>query len=228
MSGYCKDYQMPLIMDFLRVIATHNNRDWFMEHKEQYQEAHEAFNRLVSDLLSRVGEFDESVRWLKPADCTYRFYRDVRFSADKSPYKRHFGCYISARGKKSLHGGYYLHLQPGESMMAGGCYCLPTNILRVVRNTIVERTDEFRTIVENPRFRQLFTAVTFDPLKVLPHGIPKDFAFPQYVKCRNYCVTHSFDDSFFSQSDWMDQVVAGFKTMKPFMDFVNDTVDDYI
>ncbi len=228
MSGYCNDYQLPLIMDFLQGIDAHNDREWFMEHKALYQEARDAFERLTADLIARIGSFDESVKWLTPKDCTYRFYRDVRFTADKSPYKRHFGCYISARGRKSLHGGYYLHLQPGGSMMAGGCYCLPTNILRVIRNTIVERTDDFRTIVESSGFKSLFPTVTFDPLKVLPHGIPKDFEFPQYVKCRNYCVTHSFDDSFFSHQNWFDKVVAGFKTMKPFMDFINDTVDDYI
>ena len=221
-------YRLPLMMDFLRGIAAHNDRSWFMEHKGMYNEAHEAFGQLTSDLLLRVSDFDESVAHLTPKDCTYRFYRDVRFSPDKSPYKRHFGCYIAAGGKKSYHGGYYFHLEPGASMTAGGCYELPTKILRVVRETIMERTDEFRAIVENPVFKTLFPVVTFDALKVLPHGIPKDFAFPQYVKCRNYCVTHSFSDSFFDCPDWLDAVVAEFKVMKPFLDFVNDTVDDYI
>ena len=37
----------------------------------------------------------------------YRFYRDTRFSPDKSPYKNHLGAYIDAKGKKALRGGYY-------------------------------------------------------------------------------------------------------------------------
>ena len=48
------------------------------------------------------------------------------------------------------------------------------------------------------------------------------------MKCRNYCVEHSLDDDFFAQPDWMEHVMEMFGVMRPFVDFVNDTVDDYI
>ena len=93
---------------------------------------------MVQALIHRIAVFDGSVAHLTVKDCTYRFYRDTRFSEDKSPYKRHFGAYINACGKKSWHSGYYFHLQPGECLLAGGSWCLPSPILKAVRQSIVD------------------------------------------------------------------------------------------
>ena len=101
-----------LCLQFLRDIAVNNNREWFHAHHDYYEAARAAFESMVARLIARITVFDSSVQYLTVSDCTYRFYRDIRFSSDKSPYKRHFGAYVNARGKKSFHGGYYLHLEP--------------------------------------------------------------------------------------------------------------------
>lgn len=223
-----KNYRLPLIMDFLKDLALHNERPWFQENKVRYEEAKKAFEELTNDLIVRIGAFDDSVKNLSPNDCVYRIYRDVRFSHDKSPYKKHFGCFINSRGKNSLHGGYYFHLQPNESMLGGGCWWLPTKILNVVRQTIVDQEQIFTEIVEEPVFKNLYPKLTYDPLKTIPRGMPKDFNHPEYIKCRNYCVGTNLEDSFFEEKNWMDEMIKRFKLMKPFVDFINDTVDDYI
>lgn len=222
------DKDVALMMGFLRDVAANNNRVWFGENRARYDEAAAAFDGLTAELIAYVARFDSTVAGLTPKDCQYRFYRDIRFSQDKSPYKRHFGCFISAQGKKSLHGGYYFHLQPSGSFVAGGCWWLPTKILGVVRQTIIDNIDTFRGIVEADDFRRLFPTVTFDPLKVMPRGVAKDFPYPQYVKCRNYCVANYKDDEFFNRRDWRREVVREFRILKPFQDFINEVVDDYI
>ncbi len=114
------DKRAEICLQYLRQIAVNNNREWFHEHRDLYDEARAAFESMVHDLIVRIAAFDPSVQYLTVADCTYRFYRDTRFSPDKSPYKRHFGAYINARGKKSNHGGYYMHLEPEGCLVAGG------------------------------------------------------------------------------------------------------------
>ena len=215
-------------MTFLKDIAANNSREWFTANRACYDEAKSEFEDICHRLIVSISAFDDTIPPLSPRDCMWRFYRDTRFSPDKSPYKRHFGCYVSAKGRKSYHGGYYFHLEPGAAMIAGGCWQLTTPLLNAVRETIVDRIDEFREIVEEPTFRKLFKTVTYDPLKVMPRGIDRNFEFPQYVKCRNYCVGHGLPDNFFNKLNWLDKVIKDFKTMKPFMDFINDVVDDYI
>jgi uncharacterized protein (TIGR02453 family) len=105
---------------------------------------------------------------------------------------------------------------------------LPTKILNVVRQTIVDQEQTFTQIVEDPIFKNLYSKVTYDPLKTIPRGMPKDFTHPEYIKCRNYCVGTNLEDSFFEGNNWMDEIIRRFKLMKPFVDFINDTVDDYI
>ncbi len=112
------------IFAFLKELKAHNNREWFAEHKERYLQLKAGFEALTDELIARIGLWDEEVKGLRAKDCVYRIYRDVRFSPDKSPYKTHFGTYICGfRGRNSGRCGYYLHLEPGNSMLAGGCYC---------------------------------------------------------------------------------------------------------
>lgn len=218
----------PVALRFLRAIAQHNDRVWFAAHRDQYEKAHQAFLYMVEQFLPRLAVLDERVGWLTASDCTYRFYRDTRFSPDKSPYKRHFGAYINSYGRKSIHGGYYIHLEPGHCMVAGGAWTLPSHVLKAVREDIVLRIDAFRQIVEEPRFRALYPEIGDTALKTLPKGFARDFPYPQYIRPKDYSVGCRVDDAFFCSSDWIDRTLEYFAVMKPYLDFINETIDDYI
>lgn len=135
-----QDTRAAICLQYLRQIAVNNNREWFHEHRDLYDEARTAFESMVQELITRITAFDATVQYLTVADCTYRFHRDTRFSPDKSPYKRHFGAYINAKGKKSNHGGYYMHLEPEGCLVAGllsaiGCTaCGPPERMRATGN----------------------------------------------------------------------------------------------
>lgn len=215
------------MMRFLEEVANNNNREWFHANKAWYDESKAYFEDLVNALLVRIRQFDDSVSHLRVKDCTYRFYRDTRFSPDKAPYKRHFGAYISAKGRKSIHAGYYFHLQPGECLLAGGTWYLPSNILKEVRMSIVEDSSTFHDIVEAPDFKTLYSSVGFDMLKTIPRGFPKDFSHPDYLRPKVYSCFSQLDDEFFNRPDWLDEVARRFEVAKPYIDFLNDTIDDY-
>ena len=63
------------ILDFLKRLAAHNNREWFQEHKTKYLRVQTAFEELRSVVIARISLFDESVAHVLPRDCTYRIYR---------------------------------------------------------------------------------------------------------------------------------------------------------
>ena len=83
---------IELIQRFLTDVAANNNRPWFQAHKAEYEGAKQEFEGGVANLMEELTTFDPEISHLTVKDCCYRFYRDVRFSADKSPYKRHFGA----------------------------------------------------------------------------------------------------------------------------------------
>ena len=218
---------MNHIYQFLRQIAEHNDREWFHAHQPEYKAARTSFEAYVQEMIMRIASFDSSVAYQTPKTCTYRFARDTRFSADKSPYKRHFGAFVCSHGRKSYRGGYYLHLEPGNSMIAGGSWCPPAPVLKHIRETIVDDIDRFRSIVGEPSFKQLFPVVGEDPVKTMPKGFPKDFAFSEYIRPRLYTVWHPIPDSFVSEPDSQDRLEQMFRTMAPFNQFLNEIFDDY-
>lgn len=218
---------IPEILDFLKRLSENNTREWFQEHKAEYQNVQSSFKNLLATIIARISLFDESVSHVRPHDCTYRIYRDIRFSADKSPYKNHIGGYINARGKKSNHCGYYIHLEPGNCMLAGGSWCMPSNMLKAVRQSVVDNIEEFRSIVEDPAFKKYFPVIGESHLKTMPKGFPKDFPYPEYIKCKDYTVAYAIPDSFFNNPLFIDEIVNVFKQLKRFADFTNYTIDDF-
>ena len=241
------------ILNYLRNIAANNNRPWYLEHKAEYDACRKSFNDGIAKAINRIAEFDDEVAHLQVKDCVYRFNRDTRFSPDKSPYKRHLGGYIRAKGKKSLRGGYYIHLEPGNCLLATGSYWLPTNILTSCRNEIMANIDRWLEIVENPEFVRLFGHVGegywpefstneseenapstatergfgLSMLKTCPSGFPRDYEHIRYLRMKDYCCWHQVDDTFFEGDKWLDKAVEIFKVAKPMMDFMNAVIDDY-
>ena len=100
---------MKDMIEFLRELKMNNNREWFCKNKHRYQEVQGRFNEFTERLIHGIASFDPTIANLGVKDCTYRIYRDVRFSEDKSPYKTHLGAVICRGGKKSGFAGYYFH-----------------------------------------------------------------------------------------------------------------------
>ena len=225
---YTADCDEARILQYLNDIKLNNNRDWYYEHRDRYDQVRASFEHIVERLIAALTPIDPAVTLVTVKSTLYRFNRDTRFSLDKSPYKRHFGSYINPRGKKSQHGGYYLHLEPGHCHIGGGAYCLESPVLKAIRQRIVNDIDDFRAIAEAPAFSALYPVIGLDHLKTLPAGFSRQFPHPQYLRPKNYCVVHPLPDEFFFQPDWIPQVADYFNTMKPFLDFINSAIDDYI
>ncbi len=226
------------IIGFLRDVMANNNRQWFQEHKDEYMAAKADFERGVEQAIARISAFDPSVSHITVKDATYRFYRDTRFSNDKSPYKNHFGAYIAAHGKKALHGGYYIHLEPGHCLLACGNYWLPTNILTACRNEIMGNIDEWLRCVGSEEFVRYFGApdtAGWDDrqgfglarLKTCPSGFPRDYEHISYLRMKDFCCWHGVGEDFFDGDGWLDEMEKIFKAGKPMQDFINSVIDDY-
>ena len=231
------------ILKFLRDVAANNDRTWFQEHKGEYEAIRADFESGIAKAIGMITEFDPSIAHLSVKDCTYRFYRDTRFSQDKSPYKTHLGAYIAAKGKKALHGGYYLHLEPGHCLVACGNYWLPTNILTACRNEMMGNEEEWLRCVENDEFKKYYgcdwepcvygdawdqkQGFGLDRLKTCPAGFPRDYQYVKYLRLKNYCCWHSLPDDFFEGDQWLKKVEPMLKAAKPMMDFMNSVIDDY-
>ncbi|KAA6351309.1 hypothetical protein EZS27_001272 [termite gut metagenome] len=217
------------IILFLKELAVNNNREWFNSRRDEYEKVQVEFENFLSVVISRISFFDETIKGVQAKDCTYRIYRDIRFSSDKTPYKTHIGGFINAKGKKSNHSGYYIHFEPGNCLLAGGSICMLSGLLKAVRQAIYENIDEYISIVEDPGFKKYFPVAGENFLKTAPKGFPKDFKYIDYLKCKDYSCSYNVADEFFlvPETEMLSNIESVFRQLKRFMDFVNYTIDDF-
>src|SRR5690606_17164257 len=121
-----------------------------------------------------------------PKDAIFRIFRDVRFSKDKTPYKKHFSAYFSRGGRKWPGAGYYLHLQPGESFIAAGIWEADGPLLKKIRQEIDYNFDELQSIVGTTAFRKQFGELKGDALIKVPAGYPADHPAAAYLKHKGF------------------------------------------
>lgn len=173
-------------LDFLKKLAKNNSRDWFQANKKAFDAAQDNMTAFAGYLIGEIGKFDHEVGNLDPKSCVFRIYRDVRFSKDKSPYKINLGAYIAPGGRKSMRPGYYFHLQPGASFIAGGKHIPDGGECLKIRNAIAENTPEFLKIVEKKSFRDAFGGLRGDSLKSAPKGFDAEHKAIEYLKLKEF------------------------------------------
>lgn len=218
---------MKEVLNFLEELSQNNNREWFENNRNRYRLVKEYIENFAQELINGISEFDPSAKFLQPKDCTYRIYRDTRFSLDKTPYKNHIGIFINPPfGKKSYRMGYYLHIEPYNSMMGVGNVCLPPVLITGIRRSIRDNIEEYLSIIENPGFNKVYPKIGENPVKTAPKGFSKDWEYIHLVKPKDYYLPHPLSDKELMAKNFLKKALEIFKTGKPFMDFINYTIDE--
>ena len=207
-------------LNFLKKLSKNNNREWFTENKDQYITAQQNVLNVVETLIEKIGEFDEEILKIDPKKSLFRIYRDVRFSKDKSPYKTNFGAGLGM-GKGNKISGYYLHVEPGKSFLAGGVYQPETSVLKEIRKEISMNAKEFLEILVRDDFRNNFRGLSVEgKLKRVPNGFEKDDPMAEFLKLKNFIVVHPISDDALMGENVTKNIAKIFKSMKPLNDFM--------
>jgi uncharacterized protein (TIGR02453 family) len=213
------------IFSFIENLIKNNNRDWFQAHKNEYDIMRENLDSFVQKLAMHLAKIEPSFKYTKSTDYTFRIYRDVRFSKDKSPYKNHIGIYLINGGRKSYYAGYYVHIQPNASFIAGGLFRPQPKILRAVRDEIYYSLKEFEKVVLNSDFKNTFGNLWGeDKLKRVPRDFPKDSSAAEYLKFKSFIAMRTFSDEEFIRDGFIETCMNTFRMIKPLNDFLNNAI----
>jgi len=218
--------QIETTLHFLKKLAGNNHKDWFHENKTLYEEAKAEFATMVTHLIYGLKGIDESVDVEHAKECMFRINRDVRFSNNKDPYKTNMGAFMSKGGRKSIYAGYYIHLEPEQSFIGGGIYMPCGPELLKIRNFIYQNSQEFRAIIEAPRFKKYFNGIIGDQLKTAPKGFDKTFKDIDLLRYKHYAVTHPVDDDFWLKENAVEYMLDAFKELNVMNQFLNEALED--
>ena len=216
----------PSTLRFIEQLSKNNDKPWFDAHRDEYTTAKADFEEFVTLLMQKLIPIEPALADQKAKDSIFRIFRDVRFSKDKTPYKGHFGVYLSKGGRKYPGAGYYLHIEPGnKSFIGGGLWMPESGLLKAVRQEIDYNFEEFKGIINNRKFKKLFSKIEGETLKTPPQGYTSDNPAIEYLKLKSFTAGHSLVDTELTEKGFATKCFDVFKTMKPFVDFLNRPMD---
>lgn len=210
--------------DFLKDLKRHNDRERFNANRKRYEAARDNFESFIQAVINEISGFDTILKGLEAKSCTYRINRDIRFSNDKTIYKTHLGGFIVRGGKRNgdRFAGYYIHVEPGNSMIAGGAYMPPSAWLSAIREKIDDHGKELLNITGNPDFIKCFGAIEGDKLKSAPKGYPKDHPYIELLKLKSFLAASMITDYKMTSGSCFDYIINACRIIKPLNDFLND------
>ncbi|MCH7409939.1 DUF2461 domain-containing protein [Belliella sp. DSM 111904] len=213
-------------LEFLKDLAENNSKEWMDENRDRYLLVKDRFLREVGEMLEEIKVWEPGMLNLKAKDCVFRQNRDVRFSQNKAPYKTNLAAYFAVGGKKSEGPGYYVHIQPGSSFIAGGIWMPPADVLKKIRQEIDYSGDQLLAILENPNFKNWFTGIEGDQLKTSPRDYEIDHPHIELLRFKSFIVSTPLSDQEIKSGKFKEKALSAFKIMKPFHDFLHQAIED--
>jgi uncharacterized protein (TIGR02453 family) len=201
------------VFEFLSDLERNNNRDWFAQNKQRYQDVRKTVEEFVSSLIVGINAFDSSIDIEDASKTLFRISRDTRFSINKEPYKINFGSVIvpTIYRRSNEYPGYYLHFQNNANFISMGVYMPSADTLKLLRSAIDEDFDSFSTIIK--RLANSFGDLSRSEgsLQRIPKGFDKDSPAAEYLKMKNFYVFRDFSNEEVLSEDFLDHIISLYK-----------------
>lgn len=217
MSAISKDN-----FDFLKKLKKNNDREWFTKNKGKYLVQHQNLIEFADAVLEETKKHD-NIETPTGKKTLLRIYRDVRFSKNKSPYKTHWAGSLK-RATKNLRGGYYFHIEEGNSFVGGGFWAPNKDDLLRFREDIASDAKPLRKIINSKSFKDTFGTIDGEQLKTCPKGFDKEHPDVDLLRYKQYIISKQFTDEEVLSPDFAKQVSDTFKKMRPFFDYMSESV----
>ena len=218
---------------YLRGLAAHNNKPWFEAHRAEYEAVVKApMLALIEEMDVRLAGFAPEIVG-DPKRSMFRIYRDIRFSADKSPYKTHASCWFYHRdgsrgvGREAEGGGagFYFQIAPGDSFTGGGMWMPPKDALAKIREAIAEDPKAFDTVARDSKLRRRFGGLDDEAqLKRVPRGFAPDHPAAEWLKFQSFVSGRRLTDAQAAGGRLLQLLEADFKVLLPLVRWINGTL----
>lgn len=209
-------------LDYLEILKENNDRDWFNEHKDRYLKEYESIEHFAEALLQELRSHDV-IETASGKKSLHRIYRDTRFSKDKTPYKTNWsGGYKRATALR--RGGYYFHIEPGNSFVAGGFWAPNTEDLKRIREDISSDPELLREIINSKPFKATFGSLQGEQLKTTPKGFEATDEAIDLLRYKQFLLVRKFTDDEVLSASFLKEADQTFKNMRPFFDYMSDVL----
>lgn len=191
-------------LHFYEGLEADNSKAYWTDNKATYDECVRApMDELLAELAPEFGEGK-----------LFRPYRDIRFSADKSPYKTAIAA--------SLAGGGYVHLSAQGLFVGSGMYHMAPDQLERYRAAVADDKTgtEITAIVADVR-KAGMDVTGHDTLKTAPKGYPKDHPRVDLLRQKGLVAMQQWPvEPWLGTRKAKDRVVKALRTSAPLNDWL--------
>jgi uncharacterized protein (TIGR02453 family) len=213
----------PSLMRFLKALASNNDREWFNDHKQDYED------KVRTPALAFVEQMDHWIHLVSPhyeastkkvGGSLMRVYRDVRFSKDKSPYKTNVGIQFRHEVGKDVHApGFYLHIAPDNIFLGVGTWHPHPDALKAIREHIVSKPGPYQDAIEHKPFTEHY-ALAGDKLTRPPKGYDPDHPLIEELKRKDFIALCKLEEKELYADDLCERVASRFGRAQPLQKFL--------
>jgi uncharacterized protein (TIGR02453 family) len=202
-------------------LAKNNDRQWFTPRKHVYE------TELLQPLRALVADASVAMKRAKiplgadPRRSTFRIYRDIRFSPDKSPYKTNLGAFLAHNGNHDNAGGLYIHIEPKQSFVASGFYQIDKPALQRWREEMTQDAKTFQSVLRRLERNGLHLSEEHAVLKRLPRGFESygDSPVAKYLRQSSFIVSEKLSDNDIAAPGLIKRIVDFAKRTMPLLDY---------
>jgi uncharacterized protein (TIGR02453 family) len=207
-------------LKYLELLKDNNNRDWFNDHKDLFTQAQHNIEGFAEALLQELNLHD-LIETPSGKKSLHRIYRDTRFSNNKTPYKINWSGGFT-RATKLRRGGYYFHIEPGNSFIGGGFWGPSPQDLKRIRDEIAFDAAPLRKILKSKSFVSTFGELLGEQVKTAPKGFDINNEAIDLLRYKQFLVIKKFTDKEVLDPSFVKQASQTFKNMRPFFDYMSD------
>lgn len=213
---------IPSTLTFLRDLDKHNDRDWFLAHKERYQVALENMRDFADALLERMNQHDR-IETPSGKHVMRRIYSDQRFHKDRPPYRTYFGGRL-IRSKPAMRGGYYYRIKPGATFFSCGFFAPEAADLKRIRMDILYDHETWDRLLSGKALRSHWGTLQGKQLKTAPRGFPKDHEAIHLLRHTQFIFRHTYTDKEVLEPGFVNAVSASYKSVRPLFDHMSEVL----
>jgi len=219
----------PAAFAFFSELQNNNDPTWFKPRKALYEaEVLTPFRQLIAAVGERLAQAGLPLAG-DPRRGIFRIYRDVRFSPDKRLYKTHAGAVLTRSGGRRDPGVLYIHVAPGESMVAAGFWHPEPVLLARLRRAVLSESDDFLAIVDGLAKADC-PLTSDDKLSRPPRGFEaaKGTAVAEYVGWKSFTAHRMLSDTEMQSSALVDRIADFAHTVLPLLEWGWAAADDEV
>ena len=203
-------------ISFLKKLKLNNNRDWFNDNKEEFKDIQSGVKTFAQDVNDSLNVSDNIEKFK-----IFRIYRDLRFSKDKTPYKKNIGMAFH-RAKPELRGGYYLEISADESFIAVGFWNPNKEDLLRIRKEIEIDGQEFKRIINQKKIKDIWGDLRGDEVKTSPKGFTNDHEYIDLIKKKQFIFIKKLKEKEILDKNFQKQLISYFVSIRPFFDYMSE------